>query len=195
MIRAAKMAADGGKGMLSFVGVGPGDPELVTLKAVRALEAADLIALPDSGAGEGAAEKIAEAWIRGKEKLRLPMPMCGERGDWRATTAGAEALWRAFARGAHRLRCGRSAAYASRLHDGADPASGSNLVLPRVPRCARWRTRLQGAGGEPGGADGAARLRAVRALPRQLGGHEGRARPGAVRAIARHGPRAGWSRT
>jgi precorrin-2 C(20)-methyltransferase len=69
--------------MLTFVGVGPSDPELVTLKAVWALEAADLIALPDSGAGEGAAEKIASRWITGKERLHLPMPMRGEKEDWR----------------------------------------------------------------------------------------------------------------
>ena len=35
--------------MLYFVGVGPGDPELISMKAVRILQEADVIVLPDSG--------------------------------------------------------------------------------------------------------------------------------------------------
>lgn len=34
--------------MLYFVGVGPGDPELITMKAVRILQEADMIVLPDT---------------------------------------------------------------------------------------------------------------------------------------------------
>ena len=37
------------KGILYGVGIGPGDPELLTLKAVRILKEADVIALPDAG--------------------------------------------------------------------------------------------------------------------------------------------------
>ena len=40
------------KGTLTGVGVGPGDPELLTLKAVRVLREADVVAVPDKGAGE-----------------------------------------------------------------------------------------------------------------------------------------------
>ena len=35
--------------MLYFVGVGPGDSDLITMKAVRILQEADAIAIPDSG--------------------------------------------------------------------------------------------------------------------------------------------------
>ena len=37
-------------GTLYGVGVGPGDPELMTLKAVRLIRACGVIAVPDSGA-------------------------------------------------------------------------------------------------------------------------------------------------
>ena len=37
------------KGKLYGIGVGPGDPELLTLKAVRLLQEADVIAAPDKG--------------------------------------------------------------------------------------------------------------------------------------------------
>ena len=47
------------KGILIGVGVGPGDPELVTLKAVRMIGEADRIILPQSKAKEARAYKIA----------------------------------------------------------------------------------------------------------------------------------------
>ena len=39
------------KGILYGVGVGPGDPELMTVKAVRTVERCPVIALPQSGRG------------------------------------------------------------------------------------------------------------------------------------------------
>lgn len=71
--------------MLIFVGVGPGDPELMTRKAERALREADAIALAD----KGAARRIVEHCIAGKPVLELKLPMAGNRADWESAHARA----------------------------------------------------------------------------------------------------------
>ncbi len=67
--------------MLYFVGVGPGDPELITMKAARILKEADAIAIPDSGK-DSVVWRIAGKWMEGKPLCRLSMPMKGKREDW-----------------------------------------------------------------------------------------------------------------
>ena len=62
-------------GTLYGVGVGPGDPELLTLKAVRVLQAAQVIAAPDKGRGEQTALSIVAQWIGDKPVLSCPAPM------------------------------------------------------------------------------------------------------------------------
>lgn len=66
------------KGILYGVGAGPGDPELMTVKAVRTVERCPVIALPQSGRGECTAYEIAKEAVPAlekKEKLLLSMPM------------------------------------------------------------------------------------------------------------------------
>ncbi len=46
-------------GRLFGVGVGPGDPELMTLKARRVIEAADVVAYPNAQHGRSVARRIA----------------------------------------------------------------------------------------------------------------------------------------
>ena len=63
------------QGTLYGVGVGPGDRELLTLKAVRVLQAAQVIAAPDKGRGEQTALNIVAEWIGDKPVLSCPAPM------------------------------------------------------------------------------------------------------------------------
>ena len=60
------------------IGVGPGDPELMTLKAVRLISESDVIVLPSSGQTTNVAYTIAAGAvpeIKKKNLLELEMPM------------------------------------------------------------------------------------------------------------------------
>ena len=70
------------KGTLYCVGVGPGDPELMTLKAIRLIRDNDVIAVPGRTAEVSVAYRIAAGAvpeISGKELVPLFMPMTGDR--------------------------------------------------------------------------------------------------------------------
>ncbi len=63
-------------GRLYGIGVGPGDPELMTLKAVRVLAAAPVVAYPAPDKGESSARKIAAAHIpAGRIEIAIRVPM------------------------------------------------------------------------------------------------------------------------
>lgn len=67
-------------GTLHGIGVGPGDPELVTLKAARLIGAARVVAYPAPDSGQSFARAIAAGLIR-PDALEIPMvvPMRVER--------------------------------------------------------------------------------------------------------------------
>ena len=67
------------KGVFYGVGVGPGDPELMTLKAVRTLERCPVIAAPKTKSGEMLALDIASAAVDLKEKTIVPLYFSMER--------------------------------------------------------------------------------------------------------------------
>ncbi|PKM83532.1 MAG: precorrin-2 C(20)-methyltransferase [Firmicutes bacterium HGW-Firmicutes-13] len=67
-------------GKLYAVGVGPGEPELLTLKALKALTEAQVIAVPKGKAEkDSVALSIISKFVEGKQILELVFPMTGER--------------------------------------------------------------------------------------------------------------------
>ncbi|MFV0497887.1 MAG: precorrin-2 C(20)-methyltransferase [Candidatus Fimivivens sp.] len=69
------------KGTLYGVSVGPGDPQLMTLKAVRILKHCSVIAVPQAARGGTVALDIASQAVdlSGKEKIMLPFLMVRDR--------------------------------------------------------------------------------------------------------------------
>lgn len=65
------------KGVLYGIGVGPGDPELLTVKAVRAIEAADVVISPTGKRGKPSiALRIAEPYIAKRQRcITMDFPM------------------------------------------------------------------------------------------------------------------------
>ncbi|MEG1942392.1 MAG: precorrin-2 C(20)-methyltransferase [Angelakisella sp.] len=67
------------KGVFYGVGVGAGDPELMTLKAVRILKECTVIAAPQTKSGEMLALDIAKQAVDLSEKTILPLSFTMER--------------------------------------------------------------------------------------------------------------------
>ena len=79
-------------GRLFGVGVGPGDPELLTLKARRVIEAAAVVAYPTARHGRSVSRRIAAPFIRDDQiEVALTFPMTTEE------TQSAEAYEAALA--------------------------------------------------------------------------------------------------
>ncbi len=92
------------------VGVGPGDPELVTVKGVRALREADVVVVPVMETGErGRAEATVLHYVDAEKVVRVVFAL-NERSDH----ARREAAWDAAgARVAALLEGGKSVAFAT----------------------------------------------------------------------------------
>ena len=65
--------------MLYVVGIGPGDSELLTLKAVRLLGEADAIAFEDPRSGVNPVTKMLRDLMRGKSLVPLYLPKTDDR--------------------------------------------------------------------------------------------------------------------
>ncbi len=77
-------------GTLYLVGVGPGDPELLTLRAVRVLRSVQIVSYPATGEGAAFARDIAARHILpGAIMLPVTIPMTLERGPAQAAYDGA----------------------------------------------------------------------------------------------------------
>lgn len=65
-----------GEAVISGLGMGPGDPDLVTLKALKILQAADVIAYPKPENGTSFVRSIAAPHLSGwQEELEISVPM------------------------------------------------------------------------------------------------------------------------
>jgi len=63
-------------GRLFGIGVGPGDPELLTLKALRLLRAAHVVAYPAPEHGDSFARSIVARWLAtGQREIAIRFPM------------------------------------------------------------------------------------------------------------------------
>ena len=78
------------RGTLWGVGLGPGDPELVTVKAARLIGAADVVAYHSARHGRSIARSIAEPYLRaGQIEEHLVYPVTTETTDHPGGYAGA----------------------------------------------------------------------------------------------------------
>jgi precorrin-2/cobalt-factor-2 C20-methyltransferase len=129
------------EGLLMGVGVGPGDPELLTLKAVRALENADVVAHFAKAGNVSNARTTAAQYLRpGVHELSLQYPVTTELPvsdtTYRSTTnrffdESAAAI-------AEHLQAGRAVAV---LSEG-DPLFFGSYMHVHVRLMGRFRTQV-----------------------------------------------------
>jgi len=92
-------------GTLYGLGVGPGDPELLTLKALRILRAAPVVAYPSLEDGRSFARDVVKHWLApDKREIPIAIPMTPERAP------AQSAYGRASAEIARELDSGRDVA-------------------------------------------------------------------------------------
>ncbi|PSP16354.1 MAG: precorrin-2 C(20)-methyltransferase [Cyanobacteria bacterium QS_8_64_29] len=89
-------------GTLYGISVGPGDPELISLKGLRRLQQADVVAFPARVGGKpGMAQQIVAPWLA-PEQQQLPLHFPYVRASDvlnRAWRAAAERVWQPLQRG------------------------------------------------------------------------------------------------
>lgn len=89
-------------GSLTGISVGPGDPELITLKGLRLLKTAPVVAFPAGVGGKpGIAEKIVAQWLT-PETRQLPLSFPYVREEETLTMAwqlAAERVWEFLQKG------------------------------------------------------------------------------------------------
>jgi len=66
-------------GIFYGIGVGSGDPEYLTLKAVRLIQHADVVVYLKSASGRSIARDIAAQWIKQQRQIAIIMPYSTDR--------------------------------------------------------------------------------------------------------------------
>lgn len=96
------LAGQQGLGTLYGIGVGPGDPELISLKGLRLLQQAPVVAFPAGIGGKpGVAEQIIQDWEQPQQvRLALAFPYVQDPQTLAAAwTTAAETVWQYLALG------------------------------------------------------------------------------------------------
>lgn len=127
---------------VSFVSLGPGDPDLITLKSLKALQCADIIFCPATAAKDGTQKSRAAALLKAlpvSSPLRFfTLPMCKDREAAREVYDGVFEQVKALYGQGKRIAVaveGDASIYASvhyvleRLTDSAVPT----VQLPGIP--------------------------------------------------------------
>jgi precorrin-2 C20-methyltransferase / precorrin-3B C17-methyltransferase len=128
-------------GVLYGVGLGPGDPELVTVKAARLIGAADVIAYHSARHGRSIARSIAAPYLRGDQiEEQLVYPVTTETADHPGGYEGAieEFYEQAAARLMTHLAQGRDVVL---LAEG-DPLFYSSYMHMHKRISSRFRTEV-----------------------------------------------------
>ncbi len=136
-------------GVMFGVGVGPGDAELITLKAARLIGAAQVVAYPALPGRESLAREIAAPLLPGVfEELRIEVPMTAERAPAQAAyDAGA-------ARIAEVLERGRDVVFLC----AGDPLFYGSFMYLQARLCGRFAVRAVPGVASPMAAAAAAGL-------------------------------------
>lgn len=132
------------RGILYGVGVGPGDPELITRKAQRIIAQAAVLAVPDKGSGEKTALTIAGELAEGKEILLCDAPMVRDEAALDAAyEANADRVCALLDGGKDVafLTLGDPTVYSTYLylHRKVTARGYEAEIIPGVPPSARWR--------------------------------------------------------
>lgn len=137
------------RGVFYGVSVGPGDPELLTLKALRVLEACSVIAAPQTGSGDTLAMDIVRQAVSLEGKPLLPLPFTMAQDPALRQEAHQRAAWEienflAAGRDVAMLNLGDVSIYATfgYLMDILTADGYEAVMIPGVPSFCAVAARL-----------------------------------------------------
>lgn len=137
-------------GKLYGLGVGPGDPELMTLKAVRLIRECDIVAMPATGKETNVAFEIAKGAVPeivAKELLEISMPMTRDEVRLREShEKAAEAVAAELEKGKNIafLTLGDPSIYSTYIyvHDRIAALGYKTEIVPGIPSFCAVAARL-----------------------------------------------------